>query len=200
MTHQPAISISISFLSPFNRAGGRTSNVRFKIETMLRVTIGIAAAFLVGCSTSSTTQSSKSDELVVSITEDNEAGQTPVTTVFLIDKGWLHATPIPHHLGQPFPPIRKYTILNGQLSAAGRPLTAATEILTQTTVGGDDFVVLRDEHNSRVGPLNLLLYLGSHPVQVSKIAIVRVASGRLLARRELTSKEASYHWSATIYK
>ena len=27
MTHQPAISISISFLSPFNRAGGRTFNV-----------------------------------------------------------------------------------------------------------------------------------------------------------------------------
>jgi len=28
MTHQPATSISISFLSSFNRAGGRTSNVR----------------------------------------------------------------------------------------------------------------------------------------------------------------------------
>ena len=27
MTRQPAISFSISFLSPFNRAGGRTSNV-----------------------------------------------------------------------------------------------------------------------------------------------------------------------------
>jgi len=27
MTHQPAISFSISFLSHFNRAGGRTSNV-----------------------------------------------------------------------------------------------------------------------------------------------------------------------------
>ena len=28
MTHQPAISFSISFHFPFNRAGGRTSNVR----------------------------------------------------------------------------------------------------------------------------------------------------------------------------
>ena len=28
MTHQPAISVSISFQHPFNRAGGRTSNVR----------------------------------------------------------------------------------------------------------------------------------------------------------------------------
>src|SRR6478672_543663 len=167
---------------------------------MLRITIGIAATFLVGCSTSSTTQSSKSDELVVSITEDKEAGQTPVTTAFFIDKGSLHATPIPPHLGHPLPTIRKYKIVDGQLSAAGRPLTAASEILTQTTVGGDDFVVLRDEYNSRVGPLNLLLYLGGHPVQVSKIAIVRVASGRLLARSELTSKAASYHWSATIYK
>ena len=31
MTHQPAISFSISFLSPFNRAGGRTSNVGQKM-------------------------------------------------------------------------------------------------------------------------------------------------------------------------
>ena len=34
MTHQPAISFSISFQHPFNRAGGRTSNVRQKIKTM----------------------------------------------------------------------------------------------------------------------------------------------------------------------
>ena len=31
VTHQPAISFSIAFLSPFNRAGGRTSNVRQRI-------------------------------------------------------------------------------------------------------------------------------------------------------------------------
>ena len=38
MTHQPAISFSISFQHPFNRAGGRTSNVRHKIlKTMIRV-------------------------------------------------------------------------------------------------------------------------------------------------------------------
>ena len=30
MTHQPAISFSITFLSPFNRAGGRTSNVSLR--------------------------------------------------------------------------------------------------------------------------------------------------------------------------
>ena len=33
MTHQPAISFSISFLSPFNRAGGRTSNVREEMKS-----------------------------------------------------------------------------------------------------------------------------------------------------------------------
>ena len=32
MAHQPAISFSISFQHPFNRAGGRTSSVRHKIE------------------------------------------------------------------------------------------------------------------------------------------------------------------------
>ncbi len=33
VTHQPAISFSISIHFPFNRAGGRTSNVRQKIRT-----------------------------------------------------------------------------------------------------------------------------------------------------------------------
>ena len=32
MTHQPAISFSITFQFPFNRAGGRTSNVRQRME------------------------------------------------------------------------------------------------------------------------------------------------------------------------
>jgi hypothetical protein len=32
VTRQPAISFSISFQHPFNRAGGRTSNVRQKVS------------------------------------------------------------------------------------------------------------------------------------------------------------------------
>jgi hypothetical protein len=34
VTHQPAKSFSISFQHPFNRAGGRTSNVRGRLKTM----------------------------------------------------------------------------------------------------------------------------------------------------------------------
>jgi hypothetical protein len=40
VTRQPAISFSISILSPFNRAGGRTSNVR-----RIRTDLGLAACF-----------------------------------------------------------------------------------------------------------------------------------------------------------
>ena len=35
MTRQPATSFSISFYLPFNRAGGRTSNVRQRIQSVL---------------------------------------------------------------------------------------------------------------------------------------------------------------------
>ena len=42
MAHQPAISFSISFQHPFNRAGGRTSNVA---QEMLRICL---ASLLVG--------------------------------------------------------------------------------------------------------------------------------------------------------
>jgi hypothetical protein len=168
---------------------------------MLRITIGIAATFLAGCSASSTIQSSKSDELVVSITEDKEAGQTPVTTAFLINKRSLHATPIPPHVGHPFPTIRKYTIVNGQLtSSGGNTLTKATEILTQATLGGNDFVVLREEYNSRSSPFGLLAYYSGHPYQVSRIVVAKVVAEELAARKELTSKGASYHWRASIYR
>ena len=39
MTHQPAISVLISFLSPFNRAGGRTFNVRKKKTMAIHIKI-----------------------------------------------------------------------------------------------------------------------------------------------------------------
>ncbi len=37
MTHQPTISFSISFQFPFNRAGGRTSNVRQEMPVRIRI-------------------------------------------------------------------------------------------------------------------------------------------------------------------
>lgn len=135
-------------------------------------------------------------DLIVSVTEKT----TSTTTPFRISAQTLHAARGKPSEGHVLPRIHKYTIANWQLSAAGQPLTKATEILFQTTADGADFVVLRDEDNSRLGLLNFLLFLGGHPVQVSKIAVVRVISGRLVARRELTSKEASYRWSATITK
>ena len=46
VTHQPAISFSISFQHPFNRAGRRTSNVKRKTTDMKKtlITIGLCLA------------------------------------------------------------------------------------------------------------------------------------------------------------
>lgn len=139
--------------------------------------------------------SAHGNDLIVSVTEKNK---TPVTTTFRINTQSLRGAKAMSSESQILPQIHKYTITNGQLSTAGRFLTKATEVLFQTTAEGADFVVFRDEYNSWFGPLKLLLFLGSHPVQVSKIVIVKVVSGRLACRRELTTKEASYRWSATI--
>jgi hypothetical protein len=49
VTHQPAISFSISIHFPFNRAGGRTSNVR---QNMKAAIIIFGSALLVGCASS----------------------------------------------------------------------------------------------------------------------------------------------------
>jgi len=102
--------------------------------------------------------------------------------------------------GRVLPLIAKYTILNRLLTVRGVALTKADEILFQAAAGGSDFIVLREEFNSTLGPLNLALYLGAHPVQVSKIAIVKISAGRLIIRRNLIQKEGSYHWSAEILK
>ena len=48
MTHQPAISFSISFQHPFNRAGGRTSNVRQRKPDMNTTSLGFGFCSL-GC-------------------------------------------------------------------------------------------------------------------------------------------------------
>lgn len=47
MAHQPAISVSISFQHPFNRAGGRTSNVLQEMRVLLRALIVIAAIWAI---------------------------------------------------------------------------------------------------------------------------------------------------------
>ncbi len=43
MSHQPAISFSIAFLSPFNRAGGRTFDVRQRIMKTIARLFGISS-------------------------------------------------------------------------------------------------------------------------------------------------------------
>ena len=43
MTHQPATSFSIAFRHPFNRAGGRTSNVREEMKSYRFTSVLIAA-------------------------------------------------------------------------------------------------------------------------------------------------------------
>lgn len=135
------------------------------------------------------------NDLFVSVTEKNK---TPTVTLYRINEKTLiplRTKPIEGHV---LPRIHKYTIVNKQLSIAGCPLTKGTEILFQTTVDETDFVVLRDEYNSWFGPLKLPLYLGGHPVQVSNIIIVKVASNGSISRKQLLSKEASYSWTATI--
>lgn len=168
------------------------------MKTIFAIVPAVCSLVLQGCAPLPEHRGSESDDFVVCITED---GLPPVTTAFLIDKRSLRATPTQNPSRHAFSTIRKYTIANGQLtSASGRPLTEAFEILAQTTVGGDDFIVLRDQYNSRSSPLNLLALYAGHPIQVDVIFVVKVVDGSLSASKELTRKEASYHWRAVICK
>lgn len=167
------------------------------MKTILHIAIGASAILLVACASSFATQGIGADVLTVSITESK---RPPTTTEFRIDRNSLHVSNTPASRKSSVPTIKEYSISNDNLCFAGTPLTQGDEILTQTTLDGEDFIVLRDQYNSMFGPINLLLFLGSHPVQVDRIAVVKVVSGKLIHRTELTSKESSYHWKATIYR
>ena len=99
---------------------------------------------------------------------------------------------------QLLPKITKYKVEKRRLIAGDQSLIKADNILLQCSAGDTDFVVVRQEHNSLASPLRVLSAFSGHPVQVSKIVIVKIADGKLVDQRELTRRASSYDWTATV--
>lgn len=162
---------------------------------ILQILAAICVLFLAGCSNSAQMISHQNGGLGVYLTE---LKQPIVTTEFSLDTQSLQATQIVGQKRRILSTIKRYAIDNGQLTENGHSLTKATEILAQSTVDGEDFVALREEYNSLGGPLDILLFFGSHPVQVSRIAVVKIVGRKVVARAVLINKENSYHWKAVF--
>ena len=133
-------------------------------------------------------------DLIVSVTEV----KTGAKSFFRVDPTSLQVESIPAAAGRVLPEISKYTIQDRQLTAAISPLTQADDVLAQCTVDGADFVVVRDEHNSFSSVVKVLVAISGHPIQVSKIVVIKITNGKLIARKELVRQSASYKWLTTI--
>jgi hypothetical protein len=99
---------------------------------------------------------------------------------------------------EPTRAIAAYRIKDWKLVglSSGGPLLNATEILSQASHDGLDFIVLRDEYNSFSNPLRLLSALAGHPTQVSKIVWVVIRNGIVIHSIEIKREPGSYSWTA----
>jgi len=91
-----------------------------------------------------------------------------------------------------------YSAKDGYLFAGDKKIVEADELLFQCHVDGCDLVVVREEYNSFSNPLRILFAFGGHPVQVSKIVILKIVDGKLETKKEIIRKPSSYHWRVSF--
>ena len=133
-------------------------------------------------------------DLVVGVTET----KTGREKFFRIETDSLSARRIQAINSEALVEIARYKIEKGKLITGDQSLMKAETILFQCSWGDRDFVVVRQEYNSFCSPLRVLAAISGHPIQVSKIVIVKIAGGKVAARKELTRRASSYYWTATI--
>lgn len=102
--------------------------------------------------------------------------------------------------GEELSPINKYTSRQGKLYSNDIVLTDANEVLFQCEVDGVDLVVVRDGYNSFSNPIRILAALSGHPVQVSKIVLLKASNNKILFKREIMRKAAAYHWAVRVFQ
>ena len=91
-----------------------------------------------------------------------------------------------------------YSTKDGYLFFGDKKMVEADELLYQCRVDGYDLVVVRDEYNSFSNPMWMLFAFAGHPVQVSKIVIVKIADRKLRTKTKIIRKAASYHWRVSV--
>lgn len=96
--------------------------------------------------------------------------------------------------------LSTYSSRDRKLVANGKAIADADEVLFQCQVDNVDIVVVRDEYNAFFGPFKLLAAASGHPIQVSKILVLKIENNNVVSEKEITRKEASYHWTAKIFK
>jgi hypothetical protein len=133
-------------------------------------------------------------DLVVTVTE----AKTGQEKFFRVETDSLSTTKLQATNGEAMTKIAKYEIKKRKLIAGDRALVKADDILFQCNAGNADFVVVRQEYNSLRWPHWVLSAFAGHPIQVSRVVIVKIADGNVVGHRKLAGRASSYEWRATI--
>lgn len=126
--------------------------------------------------------------------------KTDKTTVFSVNTRTLRVMKSDAISGAKVERTSKYGIRHRKLVISGQALADADEILFQGEVDRDDIVVVRVEYNSVLGPWKLLSAMAGHPVQVSKIVLLKIDDRLVMDEQVLAREEYSYRWSADLFR
>jgi hypothetical protein len=133
-------------------------------------------------------------EVKISVLEKD----TQVTTSYSFDVASSNLKPLDSASGDAVPQTTTYSVKDGQLLAGDKNLAEADELLYQCHIDGCDLVIVRDEYNSFSNPLRILSAFAGHPIQVSKIVILKIVDGKVRKQLEIIRKPSSYDWTASV--
>jgi hypothetical protein len=124
--------------------------------------------------------------------------KTKATTYYTYDVETSGVKPVASVSGGVVAQVRTFSIKDRRLLAGDRKVTNADQLLFQCRINGVDLVIVRDEYNSFSNPLRILSAFSGHPIQVSKIVILKIENGELKRKATIIQKPSSYEWTATI--
>ena len=126
--------------------------------------------------------------------------QAKVVTAYIFDTQSGRLKVVDRITGKEIPQVSTYTVRDRKVMFNGKTLANAEEILYQCQIDGADLLIVRVEHNSFSSPFKWLAAFSGHPIQVSTINLLQVSNGELKSETPVARKEASYGWSAKIFK
>jgi len=148
--------------------------------------LSLLSPFIMGCKPAA--------EVRISVLEVS----TQKTTAYEFNVGSSALKPVEKVSGKVIQQTTRYTVEDGRLLTDRKKVSSATELLYQCHIDGYDLIVVRKEHNSFSNPLRILSAASGHPIQVSKIVILKIVNGKLKTETEIIQKPSSYKWEVSV--
>lgn len=138
----------------------------------------------------------RATEVRLSVYEEN----TQKTRYYAFDVAKSALKSLSEASGKAVEQTTTYSVKDRRLFGGDKILVKADEILYQCHIDGRDVVVVRDEYNSFSNPMRMLVAFAGHPVQVSKIMVLKIVDGKLETTTRIIRRPSSYRWRVSVYE